>query len=135
MGRDGRQYVTIMAAGGGAFLGGGFSNTLASFSLPDAPRKPLPDSVTKAIAAASAARRGMPKVGSFAPVSLPAGNAKTLVDKTCGMGCHAIEVVTSQRMNAGEWKAVVQSMVARGASASDDEVTAIVNYLAATLGR
>src|SRR5205085_7912068 len=26
MGRDGRQYVTIMASGGGGFLGGGLSN-------------------------------------------------------------------------------------------------------------
>jgi quinoprotein glucose dehydrogenase len=135
MGRDGRQYVAIMAAGGGAFLAGGFSNTLAAFALPDAPRKPLPASVTKAIAAASAARRGMPKVGGFAPVALPAGNAKTLVDNTCGKSCHAIEVVTSQRKSASEWNAVVQNMVARGAAASDDQVKAIVDYLAATLGR
>jgi len=68
-------------------------------------------------------------------VALPAGNAKALVDKTCGKGCHAIEVVTSQRMTASEWNAVVQNMVARGATASDDEVKAIVDYLAATLGR
>ena len=40
-GRDGRQYVALMAAGGGAFLGGGLSNTLVAFALPDVPRKPL----------------------------------------------------------------------------------------------
>jgi len=135
MGRDGRQYVAIMAAGGGAFLGGGLSNTLVAFALPDAPRKPLPASVTKAIAAASAARRGVPKVGAFAPAALPPGGAKGLVERTCATGCHSVEVVTSQRMNASEWNAVVQSMVARGASASDVEVKAIVGYLANTLGR
>ena len=57
------------------------------------------------------------------------------MDKTCRKGRHAIGVVTSQRMTASEWNAVVQNMVARGATASDDEVKAIVDYIAATLGR
>ena len=135
MGRDGRQYVALMAEGGGAFLGGGFSNSLVAFALPDVSRKPLPVSVSKAVAAAAAARRGMPKVGAFAPVELPKGGAKTLVEKTCGTGCHSVEVATSQRMNEKEWSAVVQSMVARGAQASDAEVKVIVDYLAKTLGK
>jgi quinoprotein glucose dehydrogenase len=135
MGRDGRQYIAIMAAGGGAFLGGGFSNTLVAFALPETPRKPLPVSVAKAIAASNAARRGTPQVGTFAPVELPAGGAKALVEKTCGTGCHSVEVVTSQRMSASEWNSVVQSMVARGAPASDAEIKAIVDYLAKTVGR
>jgi len=135
MGRDGRQYVTLMAAGGGAFLGGGLSNTLVAFALPDVPRKPLPAAVAKAVAAAAAARRGLPKVGTFAPVELPKGGEKALVEKTCGTGCHSVEVVTSQRMNAKDWNAVVQGMVARGAQASDAEVKVIVDYLSKTLGR
>src|SRR5438128_1578587 len=68
MGRDERQYVALMAAGGGAFLGGGLSNTLVAFALPDVPRKPLPISVSTAVASAAAARRGTPNVGSFTPV-------------------------------------------------------------------
>jgi hypothetical protein len=135
MGRDGRQYVTLMAAGGGAFLGGGLSNTLFAFALPDVPRKPLPAAVAKAVAAAAAARRGLPKVGTFAPVELPKGGEKALVEKTCGTGCHSVEVVTSQRMNTKDWNAVVQGMVARGAQASDAEVKVIVDYLSKTLGR
>jgi hypothetical protein len=135
MGRDGRQYVALMAAGGGAFFGGTVSNTLVSFALPDVPRKPLPAAVSKAVAAAAAAQRGVPKVGAFAPAVLPAGGAKALVDKTCGTGCHAVEVVTSQRMTAAEWNAVVQNMVARGAQASEGDVKAIVEYLGKTLGR
>jgi quinoprotein glucose dehydrogenase len=135
MGRDGRQYVTVMAAGGGGFLGGGMSNTLVAFALPDVPRKPLPVSVSKAVAAAAAKRRGQPKVGAFAPVVLPAGGAKTLLEKTCGTGCHAIEVVTSQRLKGAEWNSIVQAMVARGAQASDAEVKVIVEYLGKTLGR
>ena len=135
MGRDGRQYVALMAAGGGDFLNGGFSNSLVAFVLPDVPRKPLPPSVAKAVEAAAAARRGLPKVGAFAPVALPPGGAKALVEKTCGTGCHSLEVVTSQRMKAAEWNAVVQSMVARGAPASDEEVKVIAEYLAKTLPR
>jgi hypothetical protein len=135
MGRDGRQYVTVMAAGGGAFLGGPVSNTLVSFALPDVPRKPLPTYVSKAVAAAAASRKGMPKVGAFAPVVLPASDMKKLVDKTCGTGCHSIEVVTSQRMSEQQWKPLVEAMVARGAQASDAETKAIVEYLGKTLGR
>jgi quinoprotein glucose dehydrogenase len=133
MGRDGRQYVALMAEGGGGFLGGGISNTLVAFALPDVPRKPLPVSVTKAVALAAAARKGKPKVGAFTPLELPAGDAKKLVEKTCGSACHNVEVVTSQRMNSGDWNAVVTNMVARGAQASDAEARAIVEYLSKTL--
>jgi quinoprotein glucose dehydrogenase len=135
MGRDGRQYVAIMAANGGAFFGGPVSNTLVAFALPDVPRKPLPPAVSKAVAATAAARRGVPKVGTFAPAVLPPGGAKALVDKTCGAGCHSVEVVTSQRMSAGDWNGIVQNMVARGAQASDADVKAIVEYLSQTLGK
>jgi len=135
MGRDGRQYVALMASGGGGFFGGPTSNTLVAFALPDVKRKPLPVSVSKAVAAAAAAERGKPKIGAFAPVTLPAGGAKALVEKTCAAGCHSIEVVTSQRMSADAWSAVVQTMVARGAKASDGEAKVIVDYLGKTLGR
>ena len=133
MGRDGRQYVAVMAAGGGAFLGGGLSNTLVAFALPDVPRKPLPASVAKAVADGAAAMRGTPAVGNYSPLTLPAGGAKALVERACGSGCHSLEVVTSQRMSGKEWNAVVESMVARGAQASPQEVKAIVDYLAKTL--
>jgi hypothetical protein len=127
--------VTLMATGGGGYLAGGLSNSLVAFALPDVNRKPLPAAVTKAVSAAAEARRGLPAVGAFAPLVLPAGEAKALVEKTCGTGCHAVEVVTSQRMNKTEWSAIVQNMVVRGAKASDAEAGAIVEYLAKTLGR
>jgi quinoprotein glucose dehydrogenase len=135
MGRDGRQYVALMAEGGGGYLAGGLSNSLVAFALPDVSRTALPVSVSKAVATAAAARRGRPEVGAFAPVVLPAGGAKELVDKTCGTGCHSMEVVTTQRMNKEEWNALVQNMVARGARASDAEASAIVEDLTNKLGR
>lgn len=133
MGRDGLQYVALMAEGGGAFLGGGSSNTLVAFALADVPRKALPSSVRKAIAAAAAAKGGTTMGGSSAP--LPPGRTKTLVEKTCGTGCHTIEVVTSQRRNEKDWNAIVGNMVARGANVSDAEAKAIVEYLVKMLGR
>jgi quinoprotein glucose dehydrogenase len=135
MGRDGRQYVALMASGGGGFFGGPTSNTLVAYALPDVKTKPLPVSVSKAVAAAKAAQQGLPKVGAFAPLKLPEGGAKALVEKTCSAGCHSIEVVTSQRMSADAWTSLVQTMVARGANASDAEQKAIIDYLAKTLGR
>jgi hypothetical protein len=66
---------------------------------------------------------------------LPAGGAKALVEKACGTGCHAVEVVTSHRMKESEWNSMVQAMVARGAPVSDAQVKVIVEYLAKTLGR
>jgi glucose dehydrogenase len=120
MGRDARQYVALMAEGGGGFLDGGISNSLVAFALPDGRRKALPASVSKA---------------AVSPAALPAGGAKKLVEKTCGRGCHSLDVVTSQRMSEGEWNTMVQHMVARGARASDAEVQAIVEYLAKTFPR
>jgi hypothetical protein len=46
-----------------------------------------------------------------------------------------MEVVTSQRLSAAEWKAMVTNMAARGATATDQEIQAIVEYLAKNLGR
>jgi quinoprotein glucose dehydrogenase len=135
MGRDGRQYVVIMAQGGGAFLGGRLSNTLVAFVLPDLPRKPLPPSVAKAVAAAAATRKGLPQVGAFTPLVLPPGGAKTLVEKTCGVGCHSVEVVTSQRKSAADWNMTVRSMLWRGAQLSEADVRIIVEYLAKVLGQ
>jgi quinoprotein glucose dehydrogenase len=135
MGRDKRQYVSIMAAGGGGFLGGPSSNTLVSFALPDVPRAPLPVQVSKAVAAAAAARKGAPKVGAHAPATLPPGGPAAMVQKACGTGCHSVEVVTSQRMTASEWSSIVQNMVSRGAPANDAEAKVIVEYLAKTLSK
>jgi len=58
-----------------------------------------------------------------------------LVEKTCSVGCHSLEVVTSQRMNRAEWDSTVRSMVARGAQASDADVETMVEYLSKSLGR
>src|SRR3954469_7683687 len=92
MGRDGRQYVAVMAEGGGAFLGGGISNTLVAFALPDVPRKPLPVSEAKHAAGAATEKHATPASGNSAPAVLPPGGAKALMERTCGTACHSVEV-------------------------------------------
>ena len=130
MGRDGRQYVAVMAAGGGAFLSGGLSNTLVAFALPDVARKPLP--VLTAQFKTTPSQSGEASVSPSVPLTLPPGGAKALMEKTCGTACHSLDTVTSQRMNAKQWNAIVQNMIARGAQASDPEANVIVDYLAKT---
>ena len=96
-----------------------------AFALPDVARKPLPAVVTKAVA----------RVGAHAPLALSAGGLKALAERTCGTGCHSMEVVNSQRMNESGWHELVQNMVARGAKASDAEIDALAGYFAKTLAR
>ena len=84
-----------MAAGGGAFFGWPVSNTLVVFGLPDLPRKPLPGAVSKAVAAWAATHRGVPKFGPSPRHRYP---LLRQVDRASRTGCHAVDVVTSQRM-------------------------------------
>jgi quinoprotein glucose dehydrogenase len=130
MGRDGRQYVAVMASGGGAFLGGGFSNSLVAFALPEIAQKPLAANTHTAVEEPEAKKTVVRPSVSRVPGP---GGAKAFMEKTCS-GCHPLTVVTSQRMNAQQWNAVVQSMIARGARASDAEAQAIVAYLSKTYG-
>jgi cytochrome c5 len=134
MGRDGRQYVAVMATGGGGYLGGGLSNSLVAFALPDVPREPLPTSVAAAVASA-VVNNDVRKPGANASAVLPKGGAKALVEKTCGTSCHTMGVLASQRTDEKGWNAIVQNMVARGAQASDEQVKVIVNYLTKNFGR
>ena len=105
---------------------------MVAFALPDVARKPLP--VSNAKAAAPATNHPAPALGN--PVAAPVrpGEAKALMEKTCGTTCHSVDVVTSQRMTENEWNATVQTMVARGAKASDAQVKILVEYLAKTFG-
>lgn len=60
---------------------------------------------------------------------LPEGKGKELVASYCA-GCHALEHVTSQRANKEGWETIVNYMVSRGMSATDEEYKTIVEYLA-----
>ena len=60
---------------------------------------------------------------------LPGGKGKDLVASLCS-GCHGLESVVSQKADKEGWETIVNYMVSRGLSASNDEVKTIVEYLA-----
>jgi competence ComEA-like helix-hairpin-helix protein len=65
--------------------------------------------------------------------NLPPGESKALVQQQCG-GCHAMKVVTSKRASRPQWSNIVDQMVTRGAEIADDDISAVVDYLAKNFG-
>jgi hypothetical protein len=45
-------------------------------------------------------------------------------------GCHALEIITQQRLGAGDWAQMVDMMAGRGAQGTDADFDAITVYLA-----
>jgi cytochrome c5 len=68
-----------------------------------------------------------------APVALPAGPGRELVESRC-TACHDLERVAVAKRQKGDWAALVSNMVGRGAVASPDEAKAITSYLMAHFG-
>jgi quinoprotein glucose dehydrogenase len=128
LGKDGKQYVAIMAGGGGGYFGGTPSDSIIGFALGEqtAPRPvtstPQPDTKPEP-------RR------TAGPVTLPEGTGKAEVQKTCGKSCHGLDAVTGVRRDRTAWAAMVDSMVARGANANERQVKLIVDYLVAHFGK
>ena len=60
---------------------------------------------------------------------LPEGDGKKLVQEVCS-GCHGLDIVVSQKTDKAGWQQIVDYMVQRGASAKDDEIVKMVDYLA-----
>ena len=65
--------------------------------------------------------------------ALPDGPGKQTVERVC-TACHDVDTVAGMRMVRGEWRAMVNSMMSRGARASDEEVAEIIEYLATYVG-
>ncbi len=125
-GKSGKQYVALMAGGGGGYFGGTPSDSLMAFALGD---RPVPSNIStvKAPEPVAARRTG--------PVVLPDGPAKPILQRTCGSSCHTLDAVTGLRRDRQAWAAMVDNMISRGATAKDDEVRVIVDYLAAHFGK
>jgi len=66
--------------------------------------------------------------------ALPAGAGKDLVVKVC-LDCHGAGHFRGQRLSRDDWSDKVYDMIDRGAKANDDEVTAVVAYLAKNFGK
>ncbi len=65
--------------------------------------------------------------------TLPEGPGREAFSGVCSE-CHALDLATSQKKPRAGWQSTVDSMVAKGATASKEQLDAIVNYLAAHFG-
>lgn len=72
--------------------------------------------------------------GQKAPEAGDKEKDKALLEEVCG-SCHDLEVVVNQHASKAGWQAIVDDMVARGATAPDEKIKRIVEYLAANYGR
>ncbi len=130
-GRDGRQYVAVVSAGGSYLGSPGTASRLVVFALPRQGERPaasasvaqaVPVEVKRAAVVAAAAVRSDP--ASFAP-----GPEKAFAEKAC-TSCHVAAQVTSQRKARADWVATVEKMVGFGAQVPDEKFDALVSYLA-----
>jgi mono/diheme cytochrome c family protein len=67
------------------------------------------------------------------PDGLPEGPGKKVVERMC-TGCHSLKTVTAERGTKDDWARTVDLMVSRGAEGSDEDVDAVVKYLAKNFG-
>jgi competence protein ComEA len=65
---------------------------------------------------------------------LPDGKGKAVVEEVCG-ACHGVDLLASRRATKEGWSYIVDDMVARGASATNEQVQQINEYLAKTFGQ
>jgi cytochrome c5 len=125
LGRDGKQYVAIMAGGGGGYFGGTPADSVMAFALGStAAPKPAP--------VLSRVEGSPPRSG---PVTMPEGQGKAVVERRCGSTCHKTDAILGVRRDRAAWIAMVDNMVARGANAKEDEVKLIVDYLVTHFGK
>jgi competence protein ComEA len=64
---------------------------------------------------------------------LPEGRGKAQFERICSQ-CHGIDIASKLRMSEDAWGGVVDDMVSRGASGTQDEFDLVLRYLAAHFG-
>jgi len=73
-------------------------------------------------------------IGSRSPAQLPEGPGKEITQKVCGATCHGADIIMGTGRSRSEWTGVVNSMIARGAKATDAETLQIAQYLSSHFG-
>jgi cytochrome c5 len=75
-----------------------------------------------------------PGAPAAAPVPLPSGPGRELVETRCAV-CHTLERVTIVKRGKRDWETIVADMYERWGMTAPEEVQAINAYLAAQFGR
>src|SRR5580658_2523991 len=57
---------------------------------------------------------------------LPEGKGKDVVESVCG-ACHGTDLIASRRATKEGWSYIVDDMVSRGASATNEQIATIVD--------
>ena len=65
---------------------------------------------------------------------LPEGKGKAIFVRMCS-DCHGLDQVTSSKYPKKQWTYVVDDMVSRGATGSDEDVDAVIGYLSRNFGK
>ena len=141
-GEEGKQYVAVVATGGGLLRAPLLSDELIAFRLDDgsggtpnvvqaspSPAATQPPSAQPAETAAISDAN----LRRFAAL-LPPGPGRDLTVRACST-CHTLEVVANQHLSPQEWNNVVQTMSAKGAAATPEELGRIQSYLAKAFPR
>ena len=126
----GQQYIAVVATGGlgiGAALA---SDSLVVFSLAGTSTDTLRQNTQSSLPA---------NVSGLSPTVgganiLPPGPGHDVTVRVCS-GCHAAEIVAGQHLSPQEWNSMVETMAARGATATDEELDQITDYLARSFPR
>jgi competence protein ComEA len=71
--------------------------------------------------------------GSIAYAQLPDGPGKEITVQLCG-NCHDPNVIRGHRQSRDEWIATIQKMIAEGAEGTEDQFTAVLEYVAKNFG-
>src|SRR5258706_7067420 len=71
--------------------------------------------------------------GSMASAQWPDGPGKDLTLQLCG-NCHDATIVQAHRQSRDEWIATIQKMMAVGAEGTQEQFTAVLEYLAKNFG-
>jgi competence protein ComEA len=69
-----------------------------------------------------------PALATAQSLQLPAGPGKATTQKVCG-SCHGAELVIGRQENKETWGAIVEDMIQRGATGTEDEFFEVVDYL------
>ncbi|MBS1803375.1 MAG: PQQ-binding-like beta-propeller repeat protein [Acidobacteria bacterium] len=139
-----KQYVAIVATGGGLLRAPLLSDELIAFKLDDGSgRKPnivqasATTSTEKTITSESRWKVGDPRTQAILrrqAASLPPGPGRDVTIRACS-GCHGLQTFTDERLTSQEWADVVQTMSAKGAVATPSELRMIESYLSKAFPR
>ncbi|MEO6817961.1 MAG: hypothetical protein ABI177_14810, partial [Edaphobacter sp.] len=137
----GKQYVAVVATGGGLIGAALASDSLVVYSLPNGneatstvearPSQPAQPAASVSVAA-PAASAAMPKAASASNAAqadpFPALAGRDTMLRVCS-NCHSPNVVLDKHLDASGWNDIIQAMITRGAVASDADFDTIVGYL------